>query len=127
MVATSGTMVLKQALFEAGLFRSLPRAEDLDMWVRVLALGPGVSLGRPTVRYHEHDGQSIHDRDLMRCCVEQIIDEAQGTILSEPRDVDRARSRLVWDDFRALNAVETRGGSLACRVAGPTPTTRGVP
>jgi len=101
LVVTSGAMARRSALLEAGAFRPLPRAEDLDMWVRLLALGTGLATAEVTVTYNEHAEQSIHDRELMRRCVEDVIAEAAGGALPAAADVDRARSRLVWDDLRS--------------------------
>ncbi|WP_167584362.1 glycosyltransferase family 2 protein [Kineococcus rubinsiae] len=108
LVVTSGAMARRSALLEAGLFRPLPRAEDLDMWVRLLSLGTGLATGEVTVTYNEHAEQSIHDRELMRRCVEDVIAEAAGGALPAAADVDRARSRLVWDDLRSAQ----RGGDV---------------
>ncbi|WP_345712489.1 glycosyltransferase family A protein, partial [Kineococcus glutinatus] len=121
LVVTSGVLARRAALVEAGLFEPLPRAEDLDMWVRLLERGSGVALSGPSVTYHEHAEQSIHDRDLMRRCVEDVIARAHGSVLPAHRDVDRAMSKLRWDDLRAaqrdrdLAGLARHGGWLAAR------------
>ena len=59
-------MVRRDAIVAAGMFRALARAQDLDLWLRVLESGPGVASGVPTVSYHEHPTQASKDGDLMR-------------------------------------------------------------
>lgn len=101
LIITSGALVRRQALLDAGLFRGLRRAQDLDMWVRVLEHGTGVALTRPTVTYFLHDEQAIKDHELMRQCFGQIIDFSVTRPWFDEHDADRARSRWHWDDLRA--------------------------
>lgn len=101
LVVTSATMVRTAVIRRAGGFRALPRAQDLDLWLRVLELGAGTSLGgRPTVRYHEHPGQASRDQALMRRCFDDIM----NTYADRPwlsRSVwARSYARVHWDDLR---------------------------
>jgi glycosyltransferase involved in cell wall biosynthesis len=100
LVCTSGTVVARQALLDAGLFRPLRRAQDLDMWVRVLEFGTGLALHRPTVTYHLHGTQASNDKDLMRECFDRIVDECSGRAWFTAKDRDRCYSRVQWDDLR---------------------------
>lgn len=101
MVCTSGTVVRRDALVAAGLFRPLRRAQDLDMWVRVLRHGTGVALAEPSVTYFLHDEQAIHSTDLMRSCFTQIVQDCVAQGWFGAKDADRAFARWHWDDFRS--------------------------
>jgi glycosyltransferase involved in cell wall biosynthesis len=101
MVCTSGTIVRRQALLDAGAFRPLRRAQDLDMWIRVLALGRGLALAEPTFTYHLHDQQAILDTGLMRECYTRIVQDSAGADWFGPGDADRAFTKWRWDDLRA--------------------------
>lgn len=100
LICTSGTVVRRDALVRAGLFRPLRRAQDLDMWIRVLELGSGLALGRPGFTYTLHSGQAIHDEELTRWCYGQIVGYCRRQSWFGPRDEDRAWARFRWDGLR---------------------------
>ncbi|WP_298992050.1 glycosyltransferase family A protein [uncultured Pseudokineococcus sp.] len=100
LVVTSSTVVRREALHEAGLFRPLPRAQDMDLWIRVLEVGTGVAWGEPTVVYHEHATQAVRDVDLMRASFENILSEYAARPWMSVRLRDSALSRVMWDDMR---------------------------
>lgn len=62
-LCTSATVVRRSALDDVGGFdESLPQAEDLDLWLRLLAEGHGlVSVLGATVRYRRHPSGLTHD------------------------------------------------------------------
>lgn len=62
-LCTSATIVRRSALDEVGGFdATLPQAEDLDLWLRLLAEGYGlVSVLGATVRYRRHPAGLTHD------------------------------------------------------------------
>lgn len=101
MVCTSGTIARRDALIAAGLFRPLRRAQDLDMWVRVLRQGTGLALAEPSVTYFLHDEQAIHSTDLMRSCFTRIVADCRAEGWFSAADADRAFARWHWDDLRA--------------------------
>lgn len=101
LVCTSGTMVKRQALLDAGLFRPLRRAQDLDTWIRILELGPGLALATTSVKYHEHDEQASKDRDLMRQCFDIIMDRAKTQSWCTSQVFDKAYVRWRWDELRS--------------------------
>ena len=101
IVFTSGTAVRRDALLAAGLFRPLPRAQDLDMWLRVLEQGSGLALARPSVTYTTHDGQVSLDKGLTRACFDQIVDDCEDRSWFRPGHRDRAYTRWRWDELRA--------------------------
>lgn len=103
LICTSGALVRRKALLDAGLFRPLRRAQDLDMWIRVLGLGSGLATGRPGFIYGVHDGQAVRDEDLTRRCYAQIIESCRQEPWFSPHDVDRAWARFRWDGLRAAH------------------------
>ena len=62
----SGVMVEKPTLLEAGLFDiNLQAMADWDLWMRLAALGPPVSVPRPLVAYRVHaDNMSLNSRRM---------------------------------------------------------------
>jgi glycosyltransferase involved in cell wall biosynthesis len=111
LVVTSGTIVRRTVLEQAGLFRPFRRGQDLDMWLRVLELGPGVALARPTFTYTRHPGQAILDGDLMRECSQAILDAFAKRPTSGRHDGDAAYVRINWDRARRhLRDGETLAG-----------------
>ncbi|KQQ42954.1 glycosyltransferase family 2 protein [Nocardioides sp. Leaf307] len=113
LICTSGVLVRRRTLLEAGLFRPLRRAQDLDMWIRVLELGDGVALGRPGFTYYLHEQQAIHDSDLMRDCYGQIVDYCLTRPWFGAKDADRAWARWHWDGLRAAAAAGDRTAAAA--------------
>lgn len=102
-IVTSGAAVRKDALVAAGLFRALPRAQDLDLWLRVLEQGSGIALAEPTVTYSVHDQQVSKDKSLTRACFDQILDDCEARPWFRAGDRDRAYARWRWDEFRAAS------------------------
>jgi glycosyltransferase involved in cell wall biosynthesis len=101
VMCTSGTMAQRKALENAGLFRPLRRAQDLDLWVRVLEHGSGIVLAEPSVVYYEHALQAVNDKDLMRQCFDRIIESCTERPWFSPQVHDKIYSRIHWDDLRA--------------------------
>lgn len=99
-VVTSGTMVRREVLVKVGLFHSLPRAEDLDLWLRVLDGHEGTATAVPTVRYHQHTAQVSRDAELMRTCFDAVLTSlADRPWLTDGLRV-RSRTGMVWDAMR---------------------------
>jgi glycosyltransferase involved in cell wall biosynthesis len=114
-IVTSGTMARRTVLETVGGFSALPRAEDLDLWLRVLERGPGLATTSPTVRYHEHSSQASADTDLMRECFESIIDSFSDRSWMTARVRTASYARVVWDDLR--NGQRNRDWTLVGRSA----------
>jgi glycosyltransferase involved in cell wall biosynthesis len=115
-IVTSGTMARRSVLEAVGGFTALPRAQDLDLWLRVLERGPGLATTSPTVRYHEHSSQASTDADLMRECFESIIHDFSDRSWLTARVRTASYARIVWDDLRKGQRV--RDWPLARRSAG---------
>lgn len=101
VVVTSATLVRRRALLDAGLFRPLPRAQDMDVWIRVLERGTGVVVGEATATYHEHATQAVRDTDLMRAAFDRILDDYGDRTWMDQHLRAGALARVTWDDLRA--------------------------
>ena len=101
VVVTSGTVARRDALLSIGGFRSLQGAEDLDVWLRLLELGSGRALGRPTLTYHEHGSQSSGDRDRTHRAFQSILDNCEGKPWFTPRVRVQSNAWMAWDRIRS--------------------------
>lgn len=101
VVMTSATLVRRDALMAAGLFRSLPRVQDLDMWVRVLELGPGLALPHASVTYRTSSEYTTTASDALD---RRWLLEVLGSYADRPwmtRGVaDGVLGRMEWDYLR---------------------------
>lgn len=105
----SAVLLRRPAMLAAGGFRDLPRAADLDMWIRMLEHGSGLALSRVTALYHLHPGQVSTDRGPMS--------EAHGEVLRAYRDrpwctssvLRRHEGAQAWDEGRAAWAGGASG------------------
>lgn len=111
LVVTSATLVRTDVIRAAGGFRALPRAQDLDLWLRVLEHGPGRCLPPPaTISYHEHPGQASKDQQLMRECFDDIMTTYADRDWLTASVRARSYGRVRWDDLRvAQRAADPRG------------------
>ncbi len=106
LVSTSGVLLRTSVAKRLGGFRHVERAEDLDLWVRVIEAGravciPDVSVlySQPT-RYPEAD---LHRRNLGGA--RHVIDSFSGERWNTPRLRSRVATRERWDELRfALHA-----------------------
>jgi GT2 family glycosyltransferase len=94
VVTTSACMVRTEVARRVGGFGSGRLAEDLDLWLRVLAVAPGLLLPDITVRYGTHAGQTSSDPSMWSTAGGVV---ARGA----PRSARRAFTHVVaWDSFR---------------------------
>ena len=102
IVRTSGVIFRREDALAVGGFRpEQRRAQDLDLWLRLLERGTGVALPVVTSRYRVHPDQASADRATGR--------QAQREILASSADrpwctaaVRRMReTTLAWDESRA--------------------------
>ncbi len=100
-VMTSATIADRAAIGRAGGFRALRRAQDLDLWVRLLEQGTGVAL--PTVGAVYHLRPAPPDQasnDVDRSCVKAILDDSADRPWMSPLVRDGCLGRMEWDDLR---------------------------
>lgn len=102
MIRTSGVMFRREDSLAVGGFRTdLRRAQDLDLWLRLLERGTGLALPVVTNRYRVHTEQASADRPTGW--------QAQRDILASYADrpwctpaLRRAReTTIAWDESRA--------------------------
>ncbi|MEV4422824.1 glycosyltransferase family A protein [Patulibacter sp. NPDC049589] len=96
-LCTSATVVRRSALDDVGGFdETLPQAEDLDLWLRLLAREHGlVSVLGATVRYRRHPSGLTHD----------LVQLADSLLRVHRRHADRVRETVA----RRAEAEDLRG------------------
>jgi glycosyltransferase involved in cell wall biosynthesis len=108
VVVTTATMVDRQTALDVGLFRALPRAQDLDLWVRILERGTGIALPHPTVTYQTRGEWTTVESDARdRESVQQILDDYAGRPWMKRSLREGVLGRMAWDYLR-LAAHERR-------------------
>jgi hypothetical protein len=101
------------ALAAGGFSTGMPRAADLDLWVRLLERGTGVIVPRATVIYSVHDGQVTTDRAAMRVATVDLLDRYASAGWSTVAVRRRREGALAWDDLRAAEDLRPKLRSVA--------------
>src|SRR5436305_9222443 len=100
-LVSSAVMLRREAAVTAGGFRTeFERAEDLDLWLRMLADGSGVALPYVTVLYRLHPGQVTTDLERMRAAHREVVDRYRDRPWSTRRLRERQEGALAWDEAR---------------------------
>jgi glycosyltransferase involved in cell wall biosynthesis len=112
-LSASGILLRADAVRGAGWFpRGWSLGTDLDLWLRMLELGPGVMSPIPVVDYHIHPGQASCDRDGLASAQLRVLRAyADRAWWSGPR-VEAWRGVAAWDDVRWRLADGDRRGAL---------------
>ncbi len=97
----STVMLRRQVAIRAGGFRLLPRAADLDMWVRMLQFGTAVTIPLVTALYHVHPDQVSGDSELMHAARRDVLDEHATSPWCTGAVKARHRGVTAWDTARA--------------------------
>lgn len=97
----SAVMLRRSATLAAGGFRDLPRAADLDMWLRLLEGGTAVAIPRVTALYHLHTGQVSADQTEMDDAHRAVLDSHAGRPWCTPALLRRHEGVVAWDRARA--------------------------
>ena len=117
-VTPSAVLLDRATAIAVGGFRTaMPRAADLDLWVRVLERGTGVIVPRATVIYYVHDGQVTTDRAAMRVAAVELLDRYASAAWCTAAVRRRREGALAWDDLRAAQNLPEAMRSAA-RMAG---------
>lgn len=120
-VVTSGVLARRETIIEAGCFGDFRRAQDVDLWARIVERGSGLVLPEPTVIYHVPPGvpeQSGAARNLAG------LTEVVSSLADRPWMTSSLRngieSRVRWDHARrALRDRDLAGaGRHASWIAG---------
>jgi glycosyltransferase involved in cell wall biosynthesis len=97
----SAVLLRRDAALAAGGFRSLPRAADLDMWLRLLENGTALAVPRVTALYHVHGGQVSTDQQLMDEAHRAVLDSHASRPWCTPSLLHRHEGVVAWDTARA--------------------------
>ena len=113
-IVTSGVVARRDALMAAGLFRAFERAQDGDMWARLLEHGRGVALPEPTVVY------SARPRGQASVALDRAwLDAVMASLSTRPwmsrRVRTGVRARYHWDDL--TSSVARRDPAALARSA----------
>jgi hypothetical protein len=100
-LSPSSVVLRREPALEAGGFRNLRRAADMDMWVRLLERGTALAIPRVTALYHLHPGQVSQERREMhaahRAVLEAHTDRSWCTMALRRRH----EGVVAWDEVRA--------------------------
>ena len=102
IIRTSGVMFRRDGAIAVGGFRpEQRRAQDLDLWLRLLERGTGIALPVVTSVYRVHPDQVSTDRATGRQAQREILASYADRPWCTPA-VRRAReTTLAWDESRA--------------------------
>lgn len=110
IVASSGVLVRRDAVLEAGGFNTdLRDAVDLDLWLRVLERGTGTVLPSVVVRYRVHAGQASHDREKTIRAHERVLLSYAERPWFSAQLLESWRAVVAWDEARRALAVRRYG------------------
>ena len=116
----SSAMLSRKAALEAGGFRDLERAADLDLWVRLLESGTAVAIPQVTAIYHVHAGQVSTDRRQMYAAHRAVLDAYTDRPWFSRRLRLRHEGVTTWDTARAEGrSAGSAVALLARRLANP--------
>jgi hypothetical protein len=116
---TASSVLLRRdvALAAGGFRRDLPRAADLDLWVRMLSRGTGIALPRVTALYHQHEAQVSADRAQMDSAQRAVLDAYANQRWCTRSVLRRNEGRIAWDAARAALASGAPPGRTALSLA----------
>lgn len=104
-IRTSGVMFRREDAVAVGGFRpELPRAQDLDLWLRLLERGTGLALPVVTNRYRVHADQASADRQTGWQAQREILASYADRPWCTPLVRARRDAAIAWDEDR-LRAI----------------------
>ena len=112
-IAASAVMIRRDVALDVGAFRPLPRAADLDLWLRVLERGPGYASQEVSIIYHEHPGQISDDESSVQKAARAVLSEYLDRPWMTPGIIDAWDSVIAWDGLRSALARGDRPLALA--------------
>jgi hypothetical protein len=113
----SAVMLRRHPALEAGGFKDLRRAADLDMWVRLLERGSALAIPRITALYHVHAGQVSGDAKLMHTAHREVLDSHADRPWCTRALRRRHEGALAWDAARGAWAEGAPRVAVALRLA----------
>lgn len=128
IVCTSTVVARRRSIDAVGGFSDLPRAQDLDLWVKLLDVGTAIALPTPTARYtvaHQYQDQVLRARSVAGA--EQVRTRYAGRPWMTEQLVRRIEKQLAWDGLRhaqhhgdrraMLQEIQRLGFTLSTAVA----------
>jgi glycosyltransferase involved in cell wall biosynthesis len=119
----SAVMLRRDDALDAGGFRPLERAADLDLWLRLLEHGTAVAIPKVTALYHVHPGQVSTDLTLMCAAHRAVLDSHADRPWCTRSVLLRHEGVAAWDAARAAWADGaprmSTGAALARRLTHP--------
>jgi hypothetical protein len=101
IVCTSTVVARRSSIDAVGGFSDLPRAQDLDLWVKLLEVGTAIALPTPTARYtvaHRYQEAGLRARSVAGA------EQVRARYAEQPWMTERlSRSiekQLAWDGLR---------------------------
>jgi hypothetical protein len=118
----SAVMLRRGDTLAAGGFRTLARAADLDMWLRLLERGSALTIPHVTALYHVHAGQVSGDAALMHAAHEAVLEAHAGRPWCSEALIRRHQGVVAWDRARGAGGGAMSLGTavrLAATLASP--------
>lgn len=101
IIRTSGVMFHREdALAVGGFNPALPRAQDLDLWLRLLERGTGIALPVITSLYRVHPEQLSADRPTGWQAQRDILESYADRPWCTPLLRARRDAAIAWDESR---------------------------
>jgi hypothetical protein len=112
IMAASAVAIRRDVALRAGAFRSLPRAADLDMWLRMLEHGTGYVSPNVSVLYHLHPGQVSQQPTHLQAAHREVLGDYGHAPWFEPSLAEQWETVMAWDAGRAaLRAGDRRAAA----------------
>jgi glycosyltransferase involved in cell wall biosynthesis len=117
-IPASGVLVRREAARAAGGWsESVPYAEDLDLWIRILERGTALLVPSVGYLWRVHRDQKSRDSRGARRAYAGIVRSYAGRPWFSQRLAERHAAVTAWDDLRS-DLAEGRRASAAARVIG---------
>jgi glycosyltransferase involved in cell wall biosynthesis len=117
MVRTSGVMFRRDDARAVGGFRDeLRRAQDLDLWLRLLERGTGVCLPVVTSRYRVHPAQLSADRATGWAAQREILASYADRPWCTPAVRRKRDAAITWDESRWRAIRDPRNAGVLARL-----------
>lgn len=100
-IAASGVIVRRETFDEVGGYRPSQRqAEDFDLWLRMLAVRPGLSVSRVVTVYRLHDAQKSRGGQRSRDAITDIVLRHRDEPWFSGRLFESHQTMMGWDAMR---------------------------
>jgi glycosyltransferase involved in cell wall biosynthesis len=105
-VSASGVIIDRELFNAVGRYSTkLRQAEDLDLWLRMLAVKPGLCVSRVVTLYQVHEAQKSRGGATSRQAVLEIIERYRDQQWCSAELIERRRAVMAWDALREAGAA----------------------